>query len=358
MLMTKEKTQVLRLLKDKFIAVGNAIAYVQAVLGPEGDKLVEPLSLNSGPGPLSVVVLDACIASGWNCDPPLLSRLLREFEAHEGISAIVNRLSDPPTQPSPYEARVLVDRRVFLGRHEGRKMLAKLRDGPGYYAGIVNGERLSGKSYTTYFAMHLAKSFTDFMVATVEIPRGTGAAYKAEDLAVALVGGMARSTPLPANLNPSLQKRVQELAVWVLVEAAQSGTAWWFVLDGFDDPDIDPSTFALVEQLVDRISKNIMANQVRLLLLAYGQPVPAVLRPAIFVEQPPLARATVGKEALRECFHEVFTSTGTSGEELEAVVDAAVADVLGRVQAKHVETAEEWLARISEAAQEVVDAVR
>ena len=353
-LLQHEKELILPLLAAQLGNAGQIIPYIKAVLGPE---IAYSLSANGAPAATAEIVLDRCVTSGWTHDPPLLLRLLSALQVHEGVPKIIDRLADRPAQQSsPFEARVLVDRRVFLGRQEGRSMMQKLRTGPGYYAGVVNGERLSGKSYTTYFAMHLAQSFKDFSVATVDIPRGTGAGYKAEDLAVALVGGMARSTPLPTNLNPSLQKRVQELATWVLTEAVQSGSAWWFVLDGFDDPDLDPSTFALIEQLVHRISTNIAANRVRVLLLAYAQSIPPALKPAVCLEKPPLARAMVGEPALRECFHQIFSSKGTEGDALQETVEAAVTEVMAAVQGMDIATAEEWLASISEAAQEVVDA--
>ncbi len=308
MLTDKERPIVIKYLLRLFLLSGNAPGTVATLLGPEeGVRIVEPVLVQPTIGLWAVALLAACEADGWRVRPPVLYRLLEGDPMGANITPIRERILNPPkggwAAPSdPVDELVLRTEMPFLDRHGLRDALRALTFPNSKAIVVVTGPSLSGKSYSAQLVDHVSVKLQKFFTARASVIPGTGASMKPFRVAklLALSMGVTRD-PDSEGAKEVDPRSLEALAMWLMAERSQTGRKWWFVLDGFDDPDIPESTHVFLQHLATEATRGISWGNVCLILLGYpkDRPLPNV-RPFLIPEE--LTVDAIGEDELEAYF--------------------------------------------------------
>jgi Effector-associated domain 1/NACHT domain len=210
-------------------------------------------------------------------------RRLRPTAPYDGSA--VRALADP-------FQTCFVGGRPFIGRRALRQHLRNLAAPSGSRVLLVEGPPGSGKSYTLQFIAYLAAQLGSFKVGAIRLEDEAFYAFGPSDVARSLAHLMGRSVAtLPAQADDTASRWTLELRDWLLGEILQSSATWWFILDGFDHPDIPLETRDFIKHLV--VAAHRATTSLRVVLLGWSDDlVPLSLRASVLRETvAPLDRA-------------------------------------------------------------------
>ena len=244
-------------------------------LGRRLDSFIEPTGL-SFPDIVSRVLLKASnepsfpefIRATYNYIPGNLK--FKEFA--DTYPHLVTLL---PVTADPYDACVLLAERVFINRRGLRQMLRKLGAPVGPRVLIVNGERATGKTYTSHLISHL----------TTNLPGHKPPVYVdldtyhytpvdlAEDIGRQMGMDLHDLDTLPRQYDDQMPRWNQKLCTWVIRRVASDPTSiWWFIFDGFRERELREETVDFIERLMGLVDKTV--TRLRLILINYTRSLP------------------------------------------------------------------------------------
>lgn len=257
-----------------------------------------------------------CIADQYTHNPAWLVVLITALLAdNPKVAPVLTRLSNPPPPAAaadPLDALLLTTDAPFLSRAELRQTLKVLRQ-PGSAKPIlvVTGPRWSGKTYSTELIDDFCRSRNSLILCQVTLsPRQEkiiGAREIASDLVAQL--GPRRNEMPPVNTNED--RWAQELATWVLTEAVGQPGDWWFVLDGFNGPEVRPDALKFIAHLADQVTRGVFARRCRVILLNFDRTGLSVQPSRILLEaiKPP-----VEPDEVEDCVEVILRRTDTNAD--------------------------------------------
>lgn len=226
----------------------------------------------------------------------------------------------------PLKAHFLHDGRAFVDRTDLRTCLADLNQGTGKRVLVVNGDPISGKSYSLRLIAELAERH-GYQLASVDLKDEVVTKFGPDDLVRSIARQMKLENIDSIPAQQSMDSRwVQDLRDWVVGEARTTNQRWWLVLDGFDHRDLPPETQQLIEHLLKQVDTKLPG--VRLVLLSYTRPLPREIRRYVLNEQIP----PIGRGHLESFFQRLFEESGKTFT--DGSVAQAVDTVLGLVPAE------------------------
>ena len=202
--------------------------------------------------------------------------------------------------PDPFLSLWLRDTMPFFSRSQLRPIVKALIANNSQPILRVIGPEASGKTYTRELIDHVCTSTrSDVHVVLAEVAKGAGPSYPVEELADTLVTPTVRDVatrpPRTASNYPA------SLCRWILNAAVQSPGRWIYVLDGFNQRDLQSETRQLVETLAQQIANpGDYRKRMRLVLVDFDTPLPSVQVGAAMNESVPPA-STLTPHALADC---------------------------------------------------------
>jgi hypothetical protein len=234
----------------------------------------------------------------------------------------------------------------FFGRTLIRKKMKTLLDDAGKTVLVVHGPEKSGKTYTAEWLDYLAaENRCDFRIVVEKLEKGGGPSITAALLADSLVSRMGRPrTAMPAFTPHRYEK---SLCNWVVNEALQAEGRTWFVLDGFDDPNLDVGTAALIQELAGYLQTGPASHRVRLVLLDFRSKLVQVGLPRLEAEIT-IKPETVDSGLLKDCLRQHFLDIGQDVDDsfLDALATRLLSDA-DALQADPLYASEPRLARLN-----------
>jgi len=277
----------------------------------------------------AVHVVRYCLQDRWNRHPSMLERLLSELvnQGNANIVPLRDRVKtgvDPNLDP--INSSWVTAEQPFFGRIETRKIVKRLVDCSDKPILLVQGAEKSGKTYTGHWLDYLAdESRCGFRIVVESLEKKSGPSMSPDLLAESLVAKMGR--PID-KMPPSTPHRYEKrLCNWIISEALQSPGRTWIVLDGFDDPDLDRGTAALIQELAANLLVGELNRKVRLILIDFRSKLARVDLPRIEFDQVPKPEEVLAHE-LDDCLKQHFADIHQAVEDsfINALAGKLVAD--------------------------------
>lgn len=256
-------------------------------------------------------------------DQPLAPHLLAFVAKHPDLN--------PANAPKPIAdhvmAYVLRGQRYFIGRKELRLALKEMRSKDPRRVLIVNGDRISGKTYTRELISFLSENTPHHRTVYIDLDKYV---YEAPNLTETIGQQMG----MDANIMPKQEDEqkarwVQRLVGWIIARVVNPGdTTYWFVFDGFREQTLLPETKDWIDELAVQAETNV--PQCRVVLLNYKESLPLQISDYVNREQiKPIGRVELLDffEQLNSDHQKKYASEHLSGnvETILSQVDAAVA---------------------------------
>lgn len=278
MLMPAEWTAV-RDAVTMLVAEGNYRNAFQNIFQMEAPAVLQRLKVNYGPAAdCATDVVNICIELRWSTTPSHLEKLLRFLANPRGVVGmheLADRVAakiDPVA--SAYQAQWIHADLPFFDRAMLRAYAEELIDQNGRPLLRVNGDPGSGRSYTSRFFDYLSQEKGEALhVAVARLEPKQAPLYEVDELAQELVSymGNARVPARTAACYPAA------LCRFVLGEAAARSGRWVFILDGFDQRDVQPEVRELIQLLAQSVCEGDRRKRMRVVLIDYASTLPSVL---------------------------------------------------------------------------------
>lgn len=223
----------------------------------------------------------------------------------------------------PYQVAFLYAGRALINRRKLRTSIKDLCSNQGSRVLIVNGNPMSGKSYSMQYIAHLAEAFQDDR-AYIDIKREIQTSFGPDALARS-IGWQMKLSAEDIQSIPVRQSQdarwVMEIRDWIIGASNRAGKRWWITLDGFDHPDLPPETQQMIEHLMLQIEN--VKPPLRLVLLSYQRPIPRDIRRYIQSE----AIGPIERDELTEFFERLYelAHKAVTQAELVQIVDKVLA---------------------------------
>ena len=308
MLTTDEQVAVQNALAEALAEDGDVRAYVTATFSARSSAMLRDLPTNlTKPDQQAEFVLSFCLDRRWPPPPEksLLEVLLAALVTggRTALAPLRDRVrlgeaADP--NPDPVKALWVRDTMPFFSRDRLRPIVKALLAADAQPIMKIIGPEKSGKSYTQELIDHVcAVTRRDVRVVSAEVAKGAGPSYTVKDLAQTLVTPTIRDVSLLPP--PTASSYPAELCRWVLNAAIQSPGRWIYVLDGFDQPDLQEGTRQLVQALAQQIGgPGEFRKRMRLVLIDYEARLPNVHLGALLKDQVP-SPCTVTSDDIAAC---------------------------------------------------------
>jgi len=185
--------------------------------------------------------------------------------------------TEPPTgdhRDDPMKSVLLLRRLPFVDREGVRAAITDMARDDGWCGLVLVGPKQVGKTYChEYFAFLRLKKWGNDRLAQVILDQQRDYAMGPADLARTLVLAiLKRDEPLPPRQPSSKEDRwASDLAVWLAAQVDLTGARAWVVLDGFDHPDVPPSTHSFIATLIQEATTR---GNLRVVLLGYARVMP------------------------------------------------------------------------------------
>jgi len=169
----------------------------------------------------------------------------------------------------------------FFDRKDLRPMAQELVDQAARPLLRVNGDDGFGRSYTSRFFDFLSHEKGEALhVAIARLEKDQGPSYNVDELAAELVSSMGISeVPKPSGSSyPAALKR------FVLASALARPGRWVFVLEGFDQPDVEPDVREFIHLLTKAVCDGDPRKRARVVLIDYRSPIPSVIKGDVLEE--------------------------------------------------------------------------
>jgi len=234
-----------------------------------------PQSLTQGmPRELVMSAVQLCLKDGWGHSPPWISLLLVVLPETDTLVEIRASLSArPPLPPDPMNATILSTGAPFVNRSELRRHVRRLATEAARAQPIlvVNGGPKLGKSYSAAFLDHFSQQEDAIVTHHLQLDPDTAQDTGPEEVARDLVWKMGRSVDGMPRPQTNKKRYVQDLANWVLNEAARSDTRHWFVMDNFQGDLLRADTRDLLVALSSNLLTGVYTSRCRLILLGFDR---------------------------------------------------------------------------------------
>jgi hypothetical protein len=291
------------------------------------DLMLE-LAPSGSAGALAENIVHLCERSGWTLDPPLMLVLVRALPETPPVTQIKRKLSNRPKGRDPFDARLLITRVPLLNRDSFRSAVRRLMPEYGKCILTINGPKKCGKSYTAEYVQHLSAHLSGrgggFRIVRKTLEGGVGSTYTPDVLYGDIVARMERSPRDMPERQAPMAAWINSLTNYLFVEAAATGHRWWWVLDGFCAPDLNPDTRKLVQAIIRRVVEGEHAKRVRLILLDYPEQLPHDVR-ARAHDEALGAPSEIGEPDVREVFVEL------NDDEKLGLTDERITEITNRV---------------------------
>jgi hypothetical protein len=218
----------------------------------------------------------------------------------------------------PYQACFLHNSRPLVNRSTLRAAITALCSDEGIRVLVVNGDPISGKSYTLQYIVFLADKFGNdrvYIDIKDELQTSFGPDALARSIGLQLNLSPEEIRSIPAS--PQNARWVMDIRDWIIGASKRNGALWWIILDGFDHPDLPPETHQLIEHLMLHVEK--VKPPVRLVLLSYRRPIPRDIRRDIKDE----TIAPIDRLELAEFFQRLYqlSNKTVTPDDLKQIVD-------------------------------------
>jgi hypothetical protein len=316
---------------------GDARAFISSTfMGNDAEMLhLLPTSLTLPQHQASFVV-SRCLDGQWSRNPTLMDQLLDTLvnNYQYAFQTQLDRVRQGPSadpNPNPAVALWLATHMPFFSRQNLRPVLKNLVNsdiqpilrivGP-----PENGDEC-GKSYTRELVEHIRETRTDLRVAHARIEKGLGPSSSVESVAMALVAPTGKDLDTMPKRSTSSYAKI--LTYWILNASLSTPDRWIYVLDGFDQQDVQAETKELVHALATELASGEYRKRIRLLLVAYGSPLLGIPAVKILNEQVPPATAVTRKD-IADCLAAHYADLGKHGHpgvpqtEIDTVADALI----------------------------------
>ena len=289
-------------------------------------------------------------------DNPSVVKVLRQFATQPEMAALLRivqlQLEDHRRETvaaeqdavarDPFRPIIMRRRQPLLARAQAGSALKALLRTDDAAAYVVHGpESKSGCSYTAEIVGYAIATLglnrrADIQMASVEYSDEMVERHEAVSMiATSLVEQIDTRqklrrqpvTQLPPPFEES-DKWLHAIAQWLISAAANTGEAWWLLIDRLPPvtepieatPPNDDAVDRFIQILVRKLARLSSANQTRLVILSYQYDFPAEIGVAIVREELPRP-STIGQAEIEELFRGYFASRG--GADTEAITTAA-----------------------------------
>lgn len=195
--------------------------------------------------------------------------------------------ANPPPAPEPYQTTpYMLSRQILIDRENLRNALQELESDIGPRILVVNGERGSGKTYSSELIYYLANnSVPKHIVIYVDLDTQVQEPDAVVQFIAERIGRDTASIPGPEQ--EQKMRWALRLANWLTKQIISAGPAsYWFVFDGFRERTVLTETKELIEELA--ILAQTTLRQCRVVLINYTEVLP------------PRVRNAAGREQIRE----------------------------------------------------------
>lgn len=260
---------------------------------------------------IATAVLMHCLGDRWARSPSLLEVLLGDLIARgeTGLVPLRDRVRakiDPNLEV--LMTSWITAEKPFFGRPAARDKVKALLDSGEKPILMIRGGKKSGKTYTADWLDFLAnEDQCGFRIVIETLERGSGPSMTPDVLAESLVAKMGR--PIETMPAPTTHRYEKRLCNWIVSQALQAVGSTWIVLDGFDDPDLDRGTSALIQELARNVLSGDLNRRVRLVLLDFTSNLAQVDAPRVGLEGLPDPE-TVQSNDLKACLQQHFKDIG------------------------------------------------
>jgi hypothetical protein len=321
MLTPSEQKTVQEALAVALAEGGDVRAYVKATFAPRDVNILRDLPTNlTKSDEQATFILSACLDSRWPPPPELsLLELLLTALVTTGDTALVplrdrvrlGESADP--NPDPVKTLWVRETMPFFSRDKLRPTVKVLLTADAQpILRIIGPSEKSGKTYTGELIDHAsAVTRRDVHVVIAEVAKGAGPSYGPEDLADTLV------TPTTRDVNTRPKRTASSypaaLCRWILNAAIQSPGRWIYVLDGFNQTNLQEETRQLVEALAQQIAgPGEFRKRMRLVLIDYEAKLPSVHLGTLLDDHVP-APATLTANDIAVCLAEHYDDLARRG---------------------------------------------
>jgi hypothetical protein len=305
MLLVEQRRRVIAAVADELSLRTTLQIFVRTSLPPYDVEVLGriPTSVTLADEQATLLV-DLCIADRWTRAPALLESVLDKLVAGrrgdlKDVLLQVQQRIDP--NPDPTNALWVMAELPFFSRKSLRPLVAKLITADAQPILRIVGPETAGeecgKSYTLELIQHAARNAPfEIIVASAKIEKGLAAAYTVGDLTDALVA-QADVDILQQPKSDASSNYARKLSTWILNAARRSGKPWIFVLDGFNQKDVNREVRDMVESLAQAIATGTLFRKLfRLVLLDHPAELPSVQSAIVLREDVPGATAVTADE--------------------------------------------------------------
>ena len=319
MLTPEEQLAVQGALTTVLAADGNVRQFITATFGNRSGAMLRelPASLVM-PDRQAAFVLMQCLDARWPApqQPPLasllevlLTTLITGGEA--SLVALRDRVQhgvDP--NPDPVMTFWVNETLPFFSRQQLRPVVKSLLGRDAQPILKIVGPRSAGKSYSRWLIDHVCALRIDHHVVVADLAEGIGPSFPVEELADTLVTPIADHPPRPPR---AASNYAASLGRWILNAAINVPGRWIFVLDGFNQPDLQEETRELVRNLAQVIAgPGDFRKRMRLVLIDYEATLPNVHIGTILFEQVPAPTALTADD-LAACLRAHYDDLNARG---------------------------------------------
>jgi hypothetical protein len=331
MLTKQERTDLRASLAARLAAGASPQNVISAVFDGSAPAILQAVPTGAPPHlEIAAAVINYCLLDRWERTPSLLETLLTDLIDH-GEAGLVDIRTRVQQRKDPnlgmLSATWLTGERPFFGRDLARQRVADLLNSGAKPILAVQGQTKSGKTYTGDWLDYLSQEARfDFRIVIERLESGSGPSMSPDMLAESLVAKMGR--PIDTLPAPTPHRYEKRLCNWIISNALQPpGLRTWIVLDGFDDPDLDRGSAALIQELAGNVLSGELNRRVRLVLIDFASTLAQVDETRIGREGVPVPDTLQAAE-LKSCLQEHFADTQQSVDDgfLTALANKLLAD--------------------------------
>jgi hypothetical protein len=281
------------------------------------------------------IIVSLLIGHATKDDPPFISELVDGVRRVFGHEQRVQDFIAAVTPNAPRENRVVAapyyacfaESRPFVDREDLRPVLERLHaPKPAALKKprilVVGGNPKTGKTYTKYLISHLGAQY-GFEVRIIDL-------WSGDPTPASVATRIASQMKLSDIPEPGTEQLTRFLTIFFDRFVGQvAKSAWWIVLDGFEQISVSQELTEFIGQLAMKINDSL--PNVRLVLLGYNAKLPGnVLR---IVEQDATKEITRGE--LVKFFQQFYSEYGPSLDKqtLEPLIDAHADQLMARMAA-------------------------
>jgi hypothetical protein len=252
-----------KLIAANVVNSADPVPALQAIIGPKALDIQS----QSSPNKWAEVAVRFCQELDWDEQGrhPLVKLLAQVAPLNARIPQVIQMLESIPRPEDPFTARILDNGQAFLGRTALRQFARDMLKPAGPCVLRIFGKGKVGKSYSLKLLLYLQLQKKGLKPVQVEY---SGRKTPALTVATTMVRRMGADPGPGPNLGPETGRQAgQLLADWVLNLALRGTDNWWFVLDGFTDPELPDDSDEFIKQLAQQIAQGPARERMRVVLV-------------------------------------------------------------------------------------------